>query len=162
MYQVNQRGEILQHFAPRGRGHSSRASTARPARPLASERRRDRLVHRLASRVPAQQCCSPTSPCHALLRLSIPAEFSEAAQLAATAVQRASPLCQDRPQHPAPDRATGITYDTGALIAADRAERRAGPPPRPADAARSTHGPVRRSWPSPAAAQAARCCWPGC
>src|SRR6202161_3418424 len=30
----------------------------------------------------------------------------------------------DRSQHPAPDRVMGVTYDTGALIAADRAERR--------------------------------------
>jgi hypothetical protein len=30
----------------------------------------------------------------------------------------------DRPQHPAPDRMMGITYDTGTFIAADRGERR--------------------------------------
>src|ERR1700691_556661 len=29
-----------------------------------------------------------------------------------------------QPEHPAPDRVMGVTYDTGALIAADRGERR--------------------------------------
>src|ERR1700722_10493727 len=35
-----------------------------------------------------------------------------------------------QPEHPAPDRVMGVTYDTGALIAADRGERRMWPRPR--------------------------------